>query len=342
MAVPTETEPAGALAETSDVDDFVIRTYEHIAANPGMALAGCAERLSARRTDVERAVDRLRHLGLVTGDRPVAVSPDTARMALLLPLEQIIRDRSRQLADCLRWSRPFEDAFDRARRGAGPAVTRLGLDETEALLTEAARRCTAELVMMQSCVAQEPPAARCARPLVLDTARRGVPVRLLYPHSGRGDTVTRSYLHEVTASSGQVRTCDDIFDRFVVFDSSTAFILTSGDEAGCAAAVIHEPIVIRFLLRIHDHVWQSATRFTLRQSGYGNALGVLKSSILDLLAAGLTDDVIARRVGMSERTLRRHIAAIMRDMSVGSRFQAGVAAASAGLLGSGTPAHDHF
>ena len=103
----------------------------------------------------------------------------------------------------------------------------LSLEETETRLAEAAQRCTTELIMMQSCVAQEPPAARYARPLVLDTARRGVAVRLLYPHTGRGDTVTRSYLHEVIALDGQVRTCDDIFDRFVVFDRATVFILTS-------------------------------------------------------------------------------------------------------------------
>ncbi len=35
---------------------------------------------------------------------------------------------------------------------------------------------------------------------------------------------------------------------------------------------------------------------------------------------------------MSERTLRRHVAAIMQELSAGSRFQAGVLAARAGLV----------
>nr|WP_237532014.1 LuxR C-terminal-related transcriptional regulator [Streptomyces sp. SID8352] len=51
-----------------------------------------------------------------------------------------------------------------------------------------------------------------------------------------------------------------------------------------------------------------------------------------MLASGLKDDVIARRVGISSRTLRRHISVIMEELSAESRFQAGVAAANAGLV----------
>lgn len=301
-------------------DDVVLSTYEQLLATGQVS------------AEVSGAVDVLRQLGLVTGAEPVAVSPDTARAALLLPLERVIRERTHQLAERQERLRPFEAVFDRAQRGRQPAAVCLDAAETQARLTEAAQRCTTEVVMMQSCVAHEPPAARWARPLVLDAAARGVNVRLLYPHTGRGDTVTCAYLRDVSAAGGQVRTCDDVFERFIVFDRSTAFVLAADDEDAGEAAVVHEPIVARSLGRIHQHVWQSATRFLPSRSGYGSTLGVLKSSILSLLAAGLTDDAIARRVGMSERTLRRHIAAIMRDMAAESRFQAGVAVARAGLL----------
>jgi DNA-binding CsgD family transcriptional regulator len=325
------------VAAPPEADEFALLIYEHLLTNPGVPPPGLADQLSAPPAEVERAVDALRHLGLVRGERPVAVSPEAAQLTLLLPLERAIQDRNRQLAASRQSLRPFETAFDRVQHGRQPAVLRLDADEAEVRLAEAAARCTTEVLAMQSCLAHEPALARGARPLMLELARRGVPVRLLYPHTGRGDTATRSYLCDVLGAGGGVRTTDDIGERFVVFDRTVAFGMEFGgaDSRGDSVAVIHEPMVIGLLRRMHEHTWQSAAGFVPARSGYGDALTVLKSSILGLLASGLTDDAIARRVGMSERTLRRHIAAIMRDMAAESRFQAGVAAAMSGLVSGG-------
>lgn len=58
----------------------------------------------------------------------------------------------------------------------------------------------------------------------------------------------------------------------------------------------------------------------------------LQLAIAGLMAKGFTDEVLARKLGMSVRTCRRHIAALMRDLDAVSRFQAGVRAASHRLL----------
>jgi DNA-binding NarL/FixJ family response regulator len=55
-------------------------------------------------------------------------------------------------------------------------------------------------------------------------------------------------------------------------------------------------------------------------------------SILASLGEGVKDEVAARKLGLSVRTYRRHVAEIMRDMRATSRFQAGVRAAELGLL----------
>lgn len=51
-----------------------------------------------------------------------------------------------------------------------------------------------------------------------------------------------------------------------------------------------------------------------------------------MLAAGAKDETIARELGVSLRTCRRHIAEMMRMTGAGSRFQAGVLATQLGLL----------
>jgi len=58
----------------------------------------------------------------------------------------------------------------------------------------------------------------------------------------------------------------------------------------------------------------------------------VRRQILRLMGAGLTDEAIAARIGMSARSARRHIAAIMDALGAVSRFQAGAEAARRGWL----------
>jgi DNA-binding NarL/FixJ family response regulator len=50
------------------------------------------------------------------------------------------------------------------------------------------------------------------------------------------------------------------------------------------------------------------------------------------MAQGFTDEAVARKLGMSVRTCRRHIAALMGSLDAVSRFQAGVRAANTTLI----------
>ncbi|MFE4605468.1 LuxR C-terminal-related transcriptional regulator, partial [Kitasatospora indigofera] len=54
--------------------------------------------------------------------------------------------------------------------------------------------------------------------------------------------------------------------------------------------------------------------------------------VLRLLAAGLTDAAISRKLEVSERTVRRLVAELIADLGAESRFQAGVHAARLGRL----------
>lgn len=56
--------------------------------------------------------------------------------------------------------------------------------------------------------------------------------------------------------------------------------------------------------------------------------------VLELLADGLSNPAMARRLGLSARTVANHVSAILTKLGVGDRAQAAVAARKAGL---GTP-----
>ena len=57
-----------------------------------------------------------------------------------------------------------------------------------------------------------------------------------------------------------------------------------------------------------------------------------RTAVLSCLAAGLTDEGIARSLGCSLRTAQRHIGRLMHDLNASSRFQAGMEARQRGWV----------
>ena len=58
----------------------------------------------------------------------------------------------------------------------------------------------------------------------------------------------------------------------------------------------------------------------------------LRRHLLEQLVAGATDEVIARKLGTSLRTVRRRIASLMIEVGADTRFQLGVEASRRGWL----------
>ncbi|MFD5324750.1 LuxR C-terminal-related transcriptional regulator [Streptomyces sp. NPDC127092] len=321
----------------AEVDEFVVLFYEHTVGRADFSPSGVAEELGVPRQRVEHAVGVLSELRLVKpaegrAGRLVAVSPEAAQMELLVPLEREILDSRRRLAGFKGQLSSFVAAFEKqsqSRARTDPVVITDDREEIELRLLQAAQSCTTEVLVVQPCVARETRELRLARPLVLDALRRGAQGRIIYPHTARGDSDTRAHLGELLSVGGQVRTIKEVRDRFLVFDRKTAFIPAGEGEA---IAVVYEGAVAAFLAGLHGRLWESAFDFDSGAAGYAGTLEDLKATLLDLLASGAKDEVIARRVGMSERTFRRHVATIMQELSATSRFQAGVLAARTGLV----------
>jgi DNA-binding NarL/FixJ family response regulator len=69
-----------------------------------------------------------------------------------------------------------------------------------------------------------------------------------------------------------------------------------------------------------------------RDEGHGEGLSTGEKELLLLLAKGLTDEAAAKRLGVSLRTARRQMAALMERLGATSRFEAGLKAAQRGWL----------
>jgi sugar-specific transcriptional regulator TrmB len=337
-AVPDrDSHESGDFTDWPGDDPFVLQVYEQVIGDRIVDVAAVADRLRQSEPRVLGALRTLVGLKLVKpqrggGDGFVAVSPEAAESELVAPLEQGIHQRLRAVADIRGQLRTFSGTFNyahRARRCQDTVQIVDDIDQIRMMLDDASRRCQSEVLTMQPGGGRAADQLRDALPRDREMLQRGVDMKIIYQHSARTDVPTRDYVREVSALGAQVRTSNEIFDRMIIFDRRIAFVPNHGSAA---AAVVHEPTMVGVLHRFHQHVWLSASVLDPRDAAYGDTLDEVRATILELLASGLTDEVIARRIGLSARTCRRHIARLMSDLKADSRFQAGVAAALGGLV----------
>jgi DNA-binding NarL/FixJ family response regulator len=116
-------------------------------------------------------------------------------------------------------------------------------------------------------------------------------------------------------------------------DYTTAMLpLTATGMAG--ALVVRAPVIVGALREYFELLWERATPLGPQwRAAPGDRLTSAQQNVLELMARGLPDEVIAHRSGVSVTTVRRHIAAIMRRLGVTSRFAAGAAAQRRGWIG---------
>ena len=262
--------------------------------------------------------------------RMVPVSPEVAAASLISPIrDEIYRCQTaiRQIQGKIDAFRPhYEQA--RSAQSAGECIDVLH-DEVELAghLHLAERRCRRELVAFR-------PECWLGLERVIAMAKRGVRVRLLLQHARRSDLRARAQLKELTACHGEVRTTGRLPKQLLIFDEAVAFLLREEDASGPVGVVIRQADTVRLLRGVIETTWETAHPYSTASIGYNNAANDLHHAIVELLADGLTDEAIARRLGVSVRTCRRHIATVLKSLDAISRFQAGVRAAAAGMVDS--------
>ncbi|MFD8594448.1 LuxR C-terminal-related transcriptional regulator [Kitasatospora sp. NPDC059646] len=285
------------------------------------------------------ALDRLTSWQLLQPDpadpgRCRALPPQTAIAALAAPVEAAIQrsraelaHRQAQVAGFL----PYHRQAARETDGAEIEVI-ADLQDVRAALDRASAECRSEVLTSQPGGGSRVPAAM-EEALRRDRALlgRGVRMRTLYHHTARFNGPSQAYVEAATALGAEYRTAHELFGRLIVFDRELAFLPLSDGTWG--AVVVRQEALLAYLCGIFEQAWTLARPFAAAaEDGLEQVSQELDRTIVRMLAAGLKDEAIARRLGMSLRTARRHIADIMDELGAESRFQAGVAAARAGLL----------
>ncbi|QUH02508.1 helix-turn-helix transcriptional regulator [Saccharopolyspora erythraea] len=176
--------------------------------------------------------------------------------------------------------------------------------------------------------------------LQTELLERGAAMRLLV---GTGAGTDVAGLRGLAGSGARVRMSSGELPVMTIVDGRTCLLGSAGEHGRVQLAVVHDPAVVRALQVLHDTTWTHAFGIdALRDMDIDWDDESVTRQVLRLLGAGYTDETAARKLNLSVRTYRRHIAHLMARLKAKSRFQAGVLAAALGLIepeqfGSSTP-----
>jgi DNA-binding CsgD family transcriptional regulator len=162
-----------------------------------------------------------------------------------------------------------------------------------------------------------------------DNLRRGVRYRILMADDVRANPVLALRLGRLALTGAEVRTMPELPVEATLVDGRLAMLPAA---SGSELAVMRLPSVVCAMVALFEQLWAAAAPLTSAEVTNGAGLTVRERELLALLSAGCTDESAAARLGISVRTVRRMMAAIMTRLGARSRFQAGLKAADRGLL----------
>ncbi|MFE2290961.1 LuxR C-terminal-related transcriptional regulator [Streptomyces sp. NPDC059452] len=259
--------------------------------------------------------------------RPVPASAALTR--LLKPFAQDVFERLDATASLVDALMPLASLPDRA---PNPAITVIeGRERVMSVLGEASRTARDEVLTAQ------PGGNR-----LVDNMRQGLAnahaviasggrLRHLYQHPVRYSTRFTQYLDQLPPGHLEVRTMEQAIDRLIVFDRKVAYVPAA--PGNNTALQIRHPALVRYLVHVYEVLWAQATPYDqpLPTTTPGAPVTAVQHSIARLLTEGHVDEVIARKMGISVRTCRSHIAKLMQTLGATSRTHLGALLVRSGI-----------
>jgi predicted transcriptional regulator len=156
---------------------------------------------------------------------------------------------------------------------------------------------------------------------------RGVSVRTVYAPEALEYPSRMDHIRAMAAQGEQARIFASPPLKLIIFDRHTALLPMHplDPEFAAGAVLVRTSALLDALYMFSELIWDRATPLSLDggRPGAGPQADGAAGDLIPLLAAGLTDEAIARQLGISRRTLQRRIQALMDTLDARSRFQAG-------------------
>lgn len=154
--------------------------------------------------------------------------------------------------------------------------------------------------------------------------------RTVYESQVLRDPQRLAEIHAVTEGGEQARVLPELPLKLALVDDRWALLPVSSGTELQSVLLVRPSSLLDALTGLFELYWSRAMRMPEPDSA--ELPQDRHSRLLALLAAGLTDESIARQLGVSTRTVQRWVRELMDRFGARTRFQAGIQAARADLL----------
>ena len=182
----------------------------------------------------------------------------------------------------------------------------------------------------------------------LEMLARGVKARGVYERASLLDPAKLSEVQEMIAAGETAVMVPELPFKLAVVDRRRALLPLGAGTELTAALIVRPSPLLDALIEVFETQWargmpvpraagRSAPRADPQEPGRESAPESSEGrmaweGLLTMLSAGMTDEAIARQLGVSARTVQRRISDLMETLGSRNRFQAGVQAVRHGLL----------
>lgn len=310
------------------------RLYYQVAPTSGHTLEGVASLLQIGRVMLLRDLAPLMDLGLVRldGER-LTIPPMASVVADLVRGEAIRAATVTQRLEALAWAvphlvatttRPDEAELAEVRPLDGELST--GGDALR-MLGRMLRTSHGDMLWLRP-DAWSMPRESAVNVMLAEEMATGRRSRAIYPVRALNEAPDA--LRARARLGEQIRVISELPTRLFILGDSHAVFPEPLGFADEPRVHVRQRSVVAALTWWFEALWATATPVPAFDSG--EARPDLRRFLLEQLVAGAQDEVIARKLGISLRTVRRRIASLMSDLGVDTRFQAGVEAVRRGWI----------
>ncbi|MGW8500105.1 helix-turn-helix transcriptional regulator [Streptomyces sp. CLCI03] len=168
-----------------------------------------------------------------------------------------------------------------------------------------------------------------SRPINMRLLRRGVRLRMTMGSAILQDEATLAYMRDLVQHGAEVRVSQHPIERMIIVDRSAALTPIDPTRTPLGALLVREHGLVATLVTLFERMWAAAEELPSEDADMPSPI---ERKILTMLREADKDETAARRLGVSVRTYRKHLALIMRRLGAANRVEAALLAHEKGWL----------
>ncbi|MCX5388741.1 LuxR family transcriptional regulator [Streptomyces sp. NBC_00094] len=319
------------MLEPFGIDKDTENLYRELLARPGRALSELAES-GAAPARLRRQLRVLEDAGLVarTPSRPVRYRPTPPALAI----DVLTTHRQQELEKARLAAGAFAELWEEGKAAEPTVQVVQGAEANVQRFLQTQRTARLEVLTLD-----RPPyvAEGVARQAELQRERmsQGVAYRTLYDRESLAEPHQMELARALADHGEQARVLAGVPLKALIVDGSSALVPVVLSPERHTVVLQPSPL-LDGLIALFEALWEKATPLWPRpgsRPGSGERLSDFDRLLLGYAAAGCTDQVIARKTNLNQRTIERHMRRIMDSLDARTRFQAGLKAGLQGHLG---------